>query len=42
WRLQQSLGSTWLKRPDLLEALNLNEEQQQLLDQFKNEYKTRK
>ena len=42
WRLQQSLGSTWLKRPDLLEALSLNEEQQQLLDQFKNEYKARK
>ncbi len=35
WRLQQSLGRTWLRRPDLLAALNLNDEQKQLLDDFK-------
>jgi len=35
WRLQQSLGRSWLRRPDLIEALNLTEEQQQLLDAFK-------
>jgi len=38
WRLQQSLGRSWLRRPDLIEALNLTEEQQQLLDAFKQEH----
>ena len=39
WRLQQSLGATWIKRPDLLEAMTLSSEQQQLLEQFKDEYR---
>jgi tRNA (guanine37-N1)-methyltransferase len=34
WRLQQALGATWLKRPDLLHGLELNEEQTELLRQF--------
>ena len=34
WRLQQRLGSTWLKRPDLLEKLTLTSEQQALLDEY--------
>jgi len=34
WRQQQALGRTWLRRPDLLEGVELNEEQQQLLDEF--------
>lgn len=34
WRMQQSLGRTWLRRPDLLAKLNLNEEQQGLLAEF--------
>lgn len=38
WRLQQSLGVTWLKRPDLLDELTLTREQQELLDNFKHEY----
>jgi len=38
WRLKQSLGRTWLRRPDLLEALNLNDEQKQLLDTFQKEH----
>ncbi len=38
WRLQQSLGMTWLKRPDLLEALELDSEQEQLLEEFKREH----
>jgi tRNA (guanine37-N1)-methyltransferase len=42
WRLQQSLGATWLKRPDLLAAVTLNQEQQQLLEQFKDEYRSTK
>ncbi len=37
WRLQQSLGRTWLRRPDLLAAMTLNTEQQALLDAFKRE-----
>ena len=38
WRMKQSLGRTWLKRPDLLERLELSDEQQQLLEEFKREY----
>ena len=34
WRLQQALGSTWLKRPDLLEGLELDKEQKELLREF--------
>jgi len=37
WRLKQSLGRTWSRRPDLLEDLELNQEQQVLLDEFKRE-----
>jgi tRNA (guanine37-N1)-methyltransferase len=37
WRMQQALGKTWQKRPDLLAKKNLSAEQQQLLEQFKNE-----
>ena len=35
WRLQQALGRTWLRRPDLLEGRELNKQEQQLLDEFK-------
>jgi tRNA (guanine37-N1)-methyltransferase len=35
WRLQQSLGRTWMHRPDLIEQAELNEEQQALLEEFK-------
>ena len=38
WRLQQALGRTWLRRPDLLESLKLDDEQQDLLESFKKEY----
>ncbi|WP_078120676.1 tRNA (guanosine(37)-N1)-methyltransferase TrmD [Thiosocius teredinicola] len=34
WRLQQSLGRTWLRRPDLLEGRELNSEERELLDEF--------
>lgn len=34
WRMKQSLGRTWQRRPDLLEQLVLTEEQQRLLDEF--------
>jgi tRNA (guanine37-N1)-methyltransferase len=41
WRLKQSLGRTWLRRPDLLAACQLDAEQKQLLEEFRNELNTR-
>ncbi len=38
WRMQQALGRTWLRRPDLLETLELDAEQQALLEQFKRDH----
>jgi|TARA_B110000902_G_scaffold18017_1_gene20819 tRNA (guanine37-N1)-methyltransferase len=38
WRLKHSLGATWLKRPDLLQAMSLALEQEELLEQFKQDY----
>lgn len=38
WRLQQSLGATWLKRPELLEELELSQQQKDLLASFKDEF----
>ncbi len=37
WRLKQSVGRTWLRRPDLLEKVSLSDEQLELLDEFQNE-----
>ncbi len=37
WRMKQSLGRTWQRRPDLLEKKQLTAEQEFLLKQFKNE-----
>jgi tRNA (guanine37-N1)-methyltransferase len=34
WRKKQALGRTWLRRPELLDALNLNEVDKQLLVEF--------
>jgi tRNA (guanine37-N1)-methyltransferase len=34
WRLKQALGKTWLKRPDLLEKIELDAQQKQLLAEF--------
>lgn len=34
WRLKQSLGRTWQRRPDLLVGQNLTREEQTLLDEF--------
>ena len=38
WRLKQMLGRTWLRRPDLLEPLRLDDEQQRLLEEFRREH----
>jgi tRNA (guanine37-N1)-methyltransferase len=35
WRRQQSLGRTWLRRPDLIERLSLSPEDEKLLAAFK-------
>ncbi len=34
WRLKQALGKTWLKRPDLLDNIELDGQQQRLLEEF--------
>jgi tRNA (guanine37-N1)-methyltransferase len=39
WRLKQSLGRTWLRRPELLEKVDLDNEQVKLLKEFKQEFK---
>jgi tRNA (guanine37-N1)-methyltransferase len=39
WRLKQSLGRTWLRRPELLAGRNLNEEEKRLLTEFQHEYR---
>lgn len=38
WRAKQSLGRTWLRRPDLLQDKALTREQRRLLDEFIAEY----
>ena len=40
WRLKQSLGRTWQRRPELLEELTLSKEQHQLLTEFIREQAT--
>ena len=34
WRLQQALGRTWLRRPDLLQRRGISDEEQALLNEF--------
>ncbi|QJC31047.1 tRNA (guanosine(37)-N1)-methyltransferase TrmD [Enterobacteriaceae endosymbiont of Macroplea appendiculata] len=38
WKLQNSLGYTWLKRPDLLNKKKLNEKEKHLLKIFKKNF----
>lgn len=38
WRLEQALGQTWLKRPDLLAARTLSDEEAKLLVAFKKRF----
>jgi len=37
WRYKQALGRSFIRRPDLVEKLNLDREQQKLLDEFLKE-----
>jgi tRNA (guanine37-N1)-methyltransferase len=39
WRLKQSLGRTWLRRPELLERRGASENERKLLEEFKRELK---
>jgi tRNA (guanine37-N1)-methyltransferase len=41
WRLKQSLGRTWLRRPDLLAARRLSGEETELLAEFRQEMRER-
>ena len=41
WRRQQSLGRTWLRRPDLLDRLKLNKQDAALLAEFQAEWRAR-
>lgn len=38
WREKQSLGRTWLRRPELLAAMELSDSQQDLLQEFIHEH----
>jgi tRNA (guanine37-N1)-methyltransferase len=42
WRLQQALGRTWLRRPDLLERRGVSVEERTLLDEFKRAHAARR
>jgi tRNA (guanine37-N1)-methyltransferase len=37
WRLQQALGRTWVRRPELLERRGMNSDERTLLEEFKLE-----
>lgn len=39
WRLKESLGRTWLRRPDLFVSRELAAEERELLEEFKQEYR---
>jgi len=42
WRRQQSLGQTWLKRPELLQNKALSKEDRALLEDFQQSFSTHK
>ena len=39
WRLKQALGRTWLRRPELLSARGMSDEEKRLLTEFQQEYR---
>lgn len=41
WRLKQSLGRTWQRRPDLLERRGLSAEEQGLLEEYRQELQSK-
>jgi tRNA (guanine37-N1)-methyltransferase len=40
WRLKQSLGRTWSRRPELLERRDLSEQELRLLEEFRRDYES--
>ena len=40
WRLKQALGRTWLRRPDLIGARSLSEQESKLLEEFQQEHRS--
>ena len=40
-RTKQSLGRTWMRRPELLAARKLSDEEERLLTEFRQEYRGR-
>jgi tRNA (guanine37-N1)-methyltransferase len=40
WRLKQSLGRTWMRRPDLLGRRDLSEQERLLLEEFRRDYES--
>jgi len=40
WRLKQALGRTWLRRPDLLAARALSDDERKLLAEFQQEHRS--
>jgi tRNA (guanine37-N1)-methyltransferase len=38
WRMKQSIGRTWLRRPDLFEKFELDDESTKALEEFQDEY----
>ena len=39
WRRKQALGRTWLRRPDLLSRVHLDDEARALLEEFRHEHR---
>ena len=40
WRLKQALGRTWLRRPELIGARGLSEQERKLLEEFQLEHRS--
>jgi tRNA (guanine37-N1)-methyltransferase len=40
WRMKQALGRTWLRRPELLAARRLSEDERKLLEEFRQEQRS--
>jgi tRNA (guanine37-N1)-methyltransferase len=40
WRLKQALGRTWLRRPELIAARGLSENERKLLEEFQQEHRS--
>ncbi|HEX5476538.1 MAG TPA: tRNA (guanosine(37)-N1)-methyltransferase TrmD, partial [Burkholderiales bacterium] len=40
WRLKQALGRTWLRRPELISARKLTNEESKLLEEFRQEHES--